>query len=94
MRTDHNCLIWLQTFKEPGQLARWLEVLQEYTFEVVHRRGTLHDNADALSRHPCVQCGRSNHHEPAVSGPTPINSDSMEHVVSSALHMIGRRFRH
>ena len=85
LRTDHNCLIWLQRFKEPeGQLAHWLEVLQEYTFEVVHRRGTLHDNADALSRHPCVQCGRSNHDE----GPAPIAGDSREHLVASSAQFI------
>ena len=85
LRTDHNCLIWLQRFKEPEeQLARWLEVLQVYTFEVVHRRGTLHDNADALSRHPCVQCGRSNHDD----GPAPIDGDSREHLVASSAQFI------
>ena len=37
--------------KEPeGQLARWLEQLQEYDFVVIHRRGSSHGNADALSR--------------------------------------------
>ena len=31
LRTDHGSLTWLQLFKEPeGQLARWLEKLQEY----------------------------------------------------------------
>ena len=30
LRTDHSSLTWLQNFKEPeGQLARWLEKLQE-----------------------------------------------------------------
>ena len=34
LRTDHDSLQWLHTFTEPeGQLARWLERLQEYTFE-------------------------------------------------------------
>eukprot|EP00731_Ephydatia_muelleri_P035738 Em0153g13a len=33
-----------------GQLARWLEQLQEYDFEVIHRKGRNHNNADALSR--------------------------------------------
>jgi len=37
--------------KEPeGQLARWLEQLQEFDFVVIHRRGSSHGNADALSR--------------------------------------------
>ena len=62
LRTDHGSLTWLRNFKEPeGQLARWLERLQELDFEVVHRRGTAHGNADSLSRLPCRQCGRTSH---------------------------------
>ncbi|KRX79180.1 Retrovirus-related Pol polyprotein from transposon [Trichinella sp. T6] len=50
-RTDHNELRWLRNFREPeGQVARWLERLAEYEFEVVHRPGQQHRNADALSR--------------------------------------------
>ena len=59
LRTDHGSLVWLQNFKEPeGLLARWLERLQEFDFVVIHRQGTQHCNADALSRIPCRQCGR------------------------------------
>ena len=37
IRTDHNTLRWLQNFQDPeGQVARWLEVLSEYTFKVIH----------------------------------------------------------
>ena len=62
LRTDHGSLTWLQSFKEPeGQLARWLEKLQEYQFTIVHRQGKKHTNADALSRLPCTQCGRESH---------------------------------
>ena len=58
LRTDHNCLKWLHNFKEPeGQVARWLEALAEYDYEVVHRPGKQHQNADALSRKMCKQCG-------------------------------------
>ena len=37
LRTDHNSLRWLTSFKEPqGQLARWLEELSQYDMEIVH----------------------------------------------------------
>ena len=63
LRTDHSSIIWIQNFKEPeGQLARWMEKHQEYNFKVVHRRGTQHNNADALSRQPCKQCGCDSRH--------------------------------
>ena len=62
LRTDHGSLSWLWNFRNPeGQLARWLEQLQEYDFTIVHRRGRKHGNADAMSRIPCVQCGRESH---------------------------------
>ena len=68
LRTDHSSLTWLSNFKEPeGQLARWLERLQEYDFTITHRPGCKHGNADSLSRHPCTQCGRASHSEE----PTP-----------------------
>ena len=64
LRTDHNALTWLRNFKEPtGQVARWLERLQEYVFDIEYRPGTKHSNADALSRRPlrrhgdCPTCG-------------------------------------
>ena len=40
-------------FKEPeGQVARWLECLQEFSFDIQHCKGKLHGNADPLSRYP------------------------------------------
>ncbi len=64
LRTDHASLTWMLNFRQPeGQVARWLEILQEYDFEVQHRPGRQHANADALSRRPCLAdecryCGR------------------------------------
>ena len=55
VRTDHAALTWLRRTPEPiGQNARWLEQLEEYTFEVQHRPGARHGNADAMSRRPCL----------------------------------------
>ncbi|GBM48620.1 Transposon Ty3-I Gag-Pol polyprotein [Araneus ventricosus] len=54
LRTDHASLRWLLNFKEPeGQIARWIQRLQEYDFEIQHRKGTSHGNADAHSRRLC-----------------------------------------
>jgi len=41
-----------------GQQARWCEILEEFDFQIVHRPGVKHGNADALSRRPCGQCGK------------------------------------
>lgn len=54
IRTDHVSLKWLMSFKNlERQLARWLERLQQYEFEVLHRREQAHKNADGLSRRHC-----------------------------------------
>ncbi|MCG8622472.1 MAG: DDE-type integrase/transposase/recombinase [Proteobacteria bacterium] len=54
--TDHSALRWLFNFREPeGQIARWIQKLQEYTFSIQHRAGPTHNNADSLSRRPCLK---------------------------------------
>ena len=58
VRTDHNALQWLFSFREPeGQMARWLVELSAYNLIIRHRPGKTHGNADGLSRIPCKQCG-------------------------------------
>ena len=62
VRTDHGALAWLQNFRSPeGQMARWLETLQGYHLNIIHRPGRKHNNADEWSRLPCNQCGRESH---------------------------------
>src|SRR5664279_5345640 len=54
VRTDHAALRWLRKIPEPiGQQARWLEMMEEFQFEIIHRPGRQHGNADAMSRKPC-----------------------------------------
>jgi len=40
LRTDHHSLKWLNNFKRlEGILARWIETLAEFDFEIGHRPG-------------------------------------------------------
>lgn len=49
--TDHQALTYLLSPSEPrGKLARWINELQQYDFEVIHRAGSGLTDADALSR--------------------------------------------
>lgn len=49
--TDHFALKWLNSLSDPnGRLARWSVRLQQFDFEVVHRRGKDNVVPDALSR--------------------------------------------
>lgn len=51
IQTDHQPLTWLQRVKTKNQkLLRWSLVLQQYKFELQHKKGTLNGNADGLSR--------------------------------------------
>ena len=72
IRTDHAALRWLLSFRSPeGQVARWIECLEQYDFQIEHRPGAKHGNADALSRRPCLSndcrhCDRLEIKEPTV----------------------------
>lgn len=54
IRTDHASLRYVKTLREmPDQFARWIMFLENYNYEIQVRKGTLHVNADALSRYIC-----------------------------------------
>lgn len=56
VRTDYVSFRWLMSFKDlEDQLARWLERLQQFEFEIIHRKGRLYQNADGLSRRSCAE---------------------------------------
>ena len=54
IRTDHKALTFMyQGLDDPhGKLARWRVETSGYDFNVIHRPGEKHGNADALSRIP------------------------------------------
>ena len=84
LRTDHASLKWLIQFKDPeGMLARWIATLSAFDFDVEHRPGVRHGNADGLSRIPrrrckrddCDDCGKLEH-PMRISVVQPSNSTS------------------
>ena len=80
IRTDHAALTWLRKTPDPiGQQARWLEQMEEYDFDIEHRPGTRHGNADALSRRPCPKkdCVCKGPTEPLFSRPADQPKDSL-----------------
>jgi len=51
--TDHAALSWFRKTPEPMPLlARRLTLIEQYDYEVVHRHGKQHANANGLSRRP------------------------------------------
>lgn len=49
--TDHHSLVWLNNLKEPtGRLARWAVRMQQFDFQIIHRKGKDHIVPDMLSR--------------------------------------------
>ena len=53
LRTDHDSLRWILNLSDAtGRLARWRLRLADYDYTVEHRRGIVHQAADALSRLP------------------------------------------
>ena len=51
LMTDHAPLQWLSVQKMLGLLSRWALAMQEYTIDIVYRKGTENTNADS-SRNP------------------------------------------
>lgn len=49
--TDHWSLLWLMTLKDPhGRVGRWVLKLQQFDFDIVHRKGKENVVPDILSR--------------------------------------------
>ncbi len=50
LRTDHKPLEWLVTVSDAnGRRGRWIDLLQDFSFKILHRPGMKHTNVDALS---------------------------------------------
>ena len=51
--TDHDALRFINSFKDSNQrLLNWSLHMQDFSFDVLHKPGRLHQNVDALTRMP------------------------------------------
>jgi hypothetical protein len=56
LRTYHKPLEWLATMSNGhGKRGRWINMLQDFSFKILHRPRLKHINVDALSRNPMGQ---------------------------------------
>ena len=79
---DHASLKWLTNFKSAdGMFARWLATLGKYKYQIVHRKGEHHANADALSRLPTRRCPRPDCEQCAAITISPVQVASPEEAV-------------
>lgn len=75
VRTDHGVLRWLLNFKNPeGQKAKWLEILSSFDFEIVHRAGKSHSNADCLYWYPCFSSNCKHCHNSEIKESLLLNN--------------------
>jgi transposase InsO family protein len=53
LRVDHSALTFIRKTPEVmGQAARWMDLIEEFDFDITHRAGAQHGNCDSLSRRP------------------------------------------
>jgi hypothetical protein len=56
LRTDHKLLERLATMLDAhGKKGRWIDMLPDFNFKILHRPGLKHTNVDALSKNPAGQ---------------------------------------
>ena len=70
VRSDHKALQHLDNFKEPAPIvARWLEFLSQFEYDLQYRKGKAHSNADGLSRQKTKPVMNVTEVAPTVPGP-------------------------
>jgi hypothetical protein len=53
LRTDHKPLEWLAIVSDAnGRRGRWVDMLQDFSFKIIHRLGLRHINVNVLSKNP------------------------------------------
>ena len=80
IRTDSTAVKSILQKATTGRHMRWALALQEVDYEIEHRRGTMHGNADGLSRCPIRSCcpyGNKDAVETIYDCPAPIPASTV-----------------
>ena len=48
--------IYSDSYDPQGQIAQWMVKLAAFDFEIKHRTGKQHSNADGMSKRPLLRC--------------------------------------
>jgi hypothetical protein len=89
--TDHHALIHLMSIKDyTGRLARWAVYLQEFQFNIKYKKGTVHGNADAVSRPVLlVRTRNAVNEEPVNKVSEPYDNEALIHYLRFLKHRNG-----
>ena len=87
--TDNIALSWLNnpTIRN-SRLARWSMYLQEYTFDVVYRKGSSHGNVDTISR-PVLTIQESFDDDDIIKILDPYEDETLLYFLRYKKHMSG-----
>jgi hypothetical protein len=78
---DHKPLEWLATMSDAhGRRGRWIDMLQDFSFKIVHRPGMRHANADALSRNPVGHVADDDDFNEEIQDDSHIQNDPAEAI--------------
>ncbi len=57
LRMDHKPLEWLATLSNAyGKKGRWINMLQDFSFKILHCSRSKHTNVDAMGKKTCGVC--------------------------------------
>ena len=60
-------------------MARWLHILLQFQFSIIHHAGREHGNADGLSRAPSTPCKQCTHPDcPAVDSTVELSDQPFD----------------
>lgn len=89
--TDHSALRWLHTMRDTvdggmsSRLTRWSLLLQEYNFEVQHKPGKLHHDADALSRLAAATYQAIDEHPRVIAARQRITQEGHRQIIRACM---------